>query len=82
MLENAVKHNVVLPEQPLYIRIETRADDQRVVLNNVQRKTTRVVSNQVGLATIATQYRLLGGGEMRVEEDSHFFTVTLPLLLP
>ncbi|GAB2607485.1 sensor histidine kinase [Spirosoma areae] len=82
LLENAVKHNVILPEQPLTICIETNADAQLVVRNNLQRKTTRVISNQVGLANIATQYRLLGGIDMGVKEDDQFFTVTLPLLRP
>lgn len=82
LLENAVKHNVVLPEEPLYIRIETRPDEHLVVRNNLQRKNTRVLSNQVGLATIATQYRLLGGGDVIVDKDDQFFSVTLPLLLP
>lgn len=82
LLENAVKHNVVLPEQPLCIRVETKTDGMLVVRNNLQRKSTRVVSNQVGLATIATQYRLLGGGEVQVEDDNRFFAVTLPLLPP
>ncbi|HEX9955774.1 MAG TPA: histidine kinase [Fibrella sp.] len=82
LLENAVKHNVILPEQPLYIRIETRADNQLMVRNNLQRKKAHVVSSKVGLANIATQYRLLGGGDMRVDDDDRFFTVTLPLLRP
>ena len=80
LLENAVKHNVILPEQPLYIHIETGADARLRVRNNLQRKNTRVASNQVGLATIAAQFRLLGGGDMRVDDDDQFFIVTLPLL--
>jgi two-component system, LytTR family, sensor kinase len=80
LVENAVKHNVVLPEQPLHISIRTEAGNRLVVSNNLQRKNTRILSNQVGLTNIATQYRLLGGGEIRVDDDDQFFTVTLPLL--
>ncbi|MBO0952595.1 sensor histidine kinase [Fibrella forsythiae] len=80
LLENAVKHNVILPEQPLHISIRTEAGNQLVVRNNLQRKKARILSNQVGLTNIATQYRLLGGGDIRVEEDDQFFTVTLPLI--
>lgn len=79
LLENAVKHNVILAQQPLYISIETVAD-QLVVRNNLQRKATRILSNQVGLANIATKYRLLGAGEVMVYDDDSFFTVTLPLI--
>ena len=87
LLENAVKHNVILPEQPLHIYIETTPSTdpteeagRLVIRNNLQRKSTRVLSNQVGLANITTQYRLLGGGEVVVKEDNEFFTVTLPLI--
>jgi sensor histidine kinase YesM len=90
LLENAVKHNVILPEQPLHILIETAQPNnvqedtedagRLVIRNNLQRKSTRVLSNQVGLANITTQYRLLGGGEVVVKEDGDFFTVTLPLI--
>jgi sensor histidine kinase YesM len=80
LLENVVKHNVILPENPMRIRIETNPEGCLVVQNNIHRKTSRVLSNQIGLANIATQYRLLGGGEMRVEDTNGFFTVTLPLL--
>ncbi|MBO0930270.1 histidine kinase [Fibrella sp. HMF5036] len=82
LVENAVKHNIVLPDQPLHISIRTADNDRLVVQNNLQRKSTRILSNQVGLSNIATQYRLLGGGEIRVEDDDQFFTVTLPLLRP
>jgi LytS/YehU family sensor histidine kinase len=82
LIENAVKHNVILPEQQLYIHIETRGDNYLVVRNNLHRKNTRALSNHVGLSTIATQYRLLGGGEMQVDDDNAHFTVTLPLLHP
>lgn len=80
LLENAVKHNVILPDQPLHIQIKTDADGQLRVRNNLQRKNARVLSNQVGLTNIATQYQLLGGGEMRVDDDDQYFTVTLPLI--
>lgn len=80
LLENAVKHNVILPEQPLVIQIQTDNEAHLIVRNNLQRKNTRVMSNQIGLANIATQYRLMGGGNMHVSDDDGFFTVTLPLI--
>ncbi|WP_428665187.1 sensor histidine kinase [Runella sp.] len=90
LLENAIKHNVILPEQPLHIHIETisaghpseqTGEPGRLrIRNNLQRKSTKVLSNRVGLANITTQYRLLGGGEVVVQDDDAFFTVTLPLI--
>ena len=67
LLENAVKHNIILPDQPLYIRIETREDGKLIVQNNLQRKKSRVLSNRVGLANIVTKYKLLGEGDLPLD---------------
>ena len=80
LLENAVKHNIILPEQPLRIRIETRDDGKLVVQNNLQRKAVHAVSNQVGLSNIINKYRLLGVGDVDVRDEAPYFTVTLPLI--
>lgn len=80
LLENAVKHNIILPEQPLHIRIETRDDGRLVVQNNLQRKAIHAVSNQVGLSNIINKYRLLGVGDVDVMDEAPYFTVTLPLI--
>ncbi|MVM28630.1 hypothetical protein GO755_01205 [Spirosoma sp. HMF4905] len=80
LLENAVKHNIILPEQPLHIRIETHGDGRLVVQNNLQRKTVHVLSNQVGLSNIINKYRLLGNGDVEVRDEAPYFTVTLPLI--
>lgn len=80
LLENAVKHNIILPDQPLHISIETRDDDRLVVRNNLQRKTSRLASERIGLSNITTQYRLLGEDDVQVQDDNQFFTVTLPLI--
>lgn len=80
LLENAVKHNIILPEQPLHIRIETRDDGRLVVQNNLQRKPVHALSNQVGLSNIINKYRLLGKGEIDVRDEAPYFTVTIPLI--
>ncbi len=79
LVENAVKHNVILPESPLVVEIVTRGSSL-VVQNNLQRKNTAVPSNKVGLANIATKYRLLGQPGIAIREDAGLFAVTLPLL--
>ena len=48
LIENAVKHNVILPEQPLTIALTTN-EQHFVVSNNLQRKPSRAFSNGVGL---------------------------------
>ncbi len=80
LVENAVKHNVILPEEPLTVRIRTTPARQLVVENTLQRKRLRVESNGVGLSNIAVKYRLLGQAEPLVEEQNGWFRVTLPLL--
>ena len=79
LVENAVKHNVILPESPLVVEILTRGTSL-IVQNNLQRKNTAVPSNKVGLANIATKYRLLGQRDISIREDAGRFVVTLPLL--
>ncbi|MGA0558608.1 sensor histidine kinase [Larkinella sp. VNQ87] len=81
LVENAVKHNVILADQPLQIRIETTADGRLTVANNVQRKNVRVASNGVGLANIATKYQLLGHSSLAIQNTDTTFSVTLPLLV-
>ncbi|MFC5408977.1 sensor histidine kinase [Larkinella bovis] len=79
LLENAVKHNIILPDQPLRIRLTT--DEKKLVVsNNLQRKTSRVLSNGVGLSNILSKYQVLGQPMPTVEEDEHEFRVTLPLV--
>ncbi|MBN8823936.1 MULTISPECIES: histidine kinase [unclassified Spirosoma] len=82
LVENAVKHNVVLRQTPLHIRIRTTTEQQLVVENTLQRKTIRVESNGVGLSNIADKYKLLNQPAPRIEEQNGWFQVTLPLLMP
>ncbi|MGV3557851.1 sensor histidine kinase [Larkinella arboricola] len=82
LVENAVKHNRILAGKPLQIQIELTPEYWLRVRNNLQRKTTRVASNRVGLTNIVAKYRLLGEAEPTIVEQDDFFTVTLPLLKP
>lgn len=82
LVENAVKHNVLLPEQPIIVRIRTTAARELIVENTLQRKTLRVQSNGVGLSNIAVKYQMLNQTEPLIEEVDGWFRVTLPLLMP
>ncbi|WP_338871955.1 histidine kinase [Spirosoma sp. SC4-14] len=79
LIENAVKHNMILAESPLEIDIYIE-NEELVVQNNLQRKTTKVDSNQIGLANIMAKYTLLGNYQILVQDDEDYFTVRLPLL--
>ncbi|WP_199736793.1 sensor histidine kinase [Fibrisoma montanum] len=80
LIENAVKHNVILPDRPLTIEIATDDRAQLTVRNNLQRKHIRVASNGVGISNILTKYRVLGQGTPTFTEDEQQFVVTLPLV--
>jgi two-component system LytT family sensor kinase len=64
---------------PLQIDIRVH-NEQLVVQNNLQRKTTKVASNRIGLANILAKYKLLGEDRVSIEDDEDYFTVRLPLL--
>jgi hypothetical protein len=80
LIENAVKHNIVLPEQPLKIEITTDGKNNLLVKNTLQKKRSRVASNGVGLSNILTKYDMLGQPLPKIEEAGGHFIVTLPLI--
>ena len=82
LLENAVKHNSVLPERPLKIFIESVSEDEILVRNSLIRKTTAILSDKKGLHNIHEKYRLLGNRNVLVTESENEFKVTIPLLKP
>ena len=81
LVENAVKHNVILPTRPLQIEIFATEEGNLVVRNNLQRKATRPGdSTRVGLANIQAKYQLIHTREPVIETGPDYFTVILPLL--
>ncbi|WP_266366922.1 sensor histidine kinase [Tellurirhabdus rosea] len=88
LVENAVKHNVILASRPLMISISVSPVDGRLrVKNNLQPKTGAAdrrleAPGQVGLTNIAAKYRLLSQKEPVISKDDGFFSVTLPLIPP
>lgn len=79
LLENAVKHNAVLPEDPLRIRLYTE-QGYLVVQNSLHKKTSGHRSTGLGLQNIARKYALLKQPEVIVSNDSAHFTVKVPLI--
>ncbi len=80
LIENAVKHNIILPDQPLTISLTSDAAHRLIVRNNLQRKPSRAFSNGVGLSNILTKYEVLGKLAPCVEEDGQEFRVVIPLI--
>ena len=82
LVENAVKHNVTSLKHPLTVEIFADKDGYLIVRNNRQRKQTRILSNGVGLSTIAAQYINLQQPAPEVSDENDQFTVRLPLITP
>ncbi|QJW89150.1 histidine kinase [Spirosoma taeanense] len=80
LVENAVKHNIVLPDQPLRIKIGTDGQAHLSVCNSLQKKSVRVLSNGVGLTNIMAKYQMLGYPVPTIREADGQFVVTLPLI--
>jgi hypothetical protein len=80
LVENAVKHNSILPDKPLTIAIISSPCDHLQVRNTIQRKTVRVASNGVGLSNIWSKYKILNQPLPTIHEVEDEFVVTLPLI--
>ncbi|MDE5624597.1 MAG: histidine kinase [Alistipes sp.] len=79
LIENATKHNVVSPEQPLRVRIAA-AGERLTVSNNLQLRMNVPASTGVGLRNIRQQYLDVAGEPILVEQTDTLFRVQLPLL--
>ncbi|MCB0632715.1 MAG: histidine kinase [Saprospiraceae bacterium] len=80
LVENAIKHNVVSPDQPLHIEIKITEDQNIQIKNNLQGKQLSLPSEKVGLVNIMEKYRLLGQAEVVVLKTDTEFSVSLPLI--
>ena len=80
LVENAVKHNAILPESPLVVQVYTDEEGRLVVTNNRQKKAAMMGSHKMGLHNISTKYRLLKEGEVEVTQTDTEFRVAVPLI--
>ena len=81
LIENAVKHNIVSPTNPLTIKIFTDSQNLLVVRNNLQRKgLNRFSSTKKGLQNINMKYRLLNQPTIDIYESDEAFDVIVPLI--
>ena len=79
LVENAIKHNIVLEDEPLHIRI-IEQDGYIEVLNNIQEKRIPEASSGVGLSNIQERYKYLSEKEVKISKSDSTFSVKLPLL--
>jgi LytS/YehU family sensor histidine kinase len=79
LIDNAIKHNVVHPGQPLRITIANE-DDYLVVQNNLQLRRQIETSNQQGLKQLRQLYQYLSEKQIKISQYDHQFTIKIPLL--
>lgn len=79
LIENAVKHNAILPNDPLIINISTD-NTFLIVSNNLKPRISYNNEIGVGLKNLSKKYEILAGVDILILEDSNTFTVKLPLL--
>lgn len=80
LLENAVKHNIVIRDRPLKVLIHTDDNANLIVKNNLQKKTTVAFSSKKGLSNVVAKYRILIGQNIGIEETGDCFRVAVPLI--
>jgi LytS/YehU family sensor histidine kinase len=81
LVENAIKHNIISPTEPLHIYIHSDGHDTLTVENNVQPKLSTEKNTGKGLQNINDRYHLLSGKQIDITHTPSKFIVKLPLLL-
>lgn len=79
LLENAIKHNELTGESPLFITIKQEKEWIKVT-NNLNLKTSNENSTGSGLANLSERYRLLSDSDLIIEEEEHTFSVSIKIL--
>lgn len=79
LVENALKHNIAEPANPLNIKI-VEQNNALLIENNLQPRKEKKPSTQIGLSNLTERYRLLGQPLPKIEKTAEYFRVTLPLL--
>ena len=79
LLENALKHNAISPDNPLVVTISCQ-QGLLTVRNNLIPKASKRPSTGIGLQYIRNQYRDIAGAEIQVNKTADSFSVTVPLL--
>jgi two-component system, LytTR family, sensor kinase len=80
LVENAIKHNVLTPNHPLYIEITYKRNDYLLISNNMKLKNTSESSSGMGLTNLSERYKLLSGDDIIIETAHNCFSVTIKLL--
>jgi len=78
LVENAIKHNVISQSRPLHIEI-IATNQQIMVRNNLQLKSSPEASSGFGLSALSSRYRQQYQSDIIIAQTETQFSVTLPL---
>ena len=82
LIENAIKHNTILPGNPLRIRISSNAYVISIANNRIHKfETKREEGTGYGLNSIVERYRFFTKNEVVIQDNDNEFIVELPLIL-
>ncbi|WP_210466295.1 sensor histidine kinase [Rufibacter roseolus] len=79
LMENAIKHNIVSRDEPLFIDVFVEGD-YIIIKNNLQLRESSEESTGVGLKNIINRYKFITDKKVDVEVTAHDFIAKLPLL--
>jgi two-component system, LytTR family, sensor kinase len=79
LVENAVKHNTVSPEKPLYIYISAIDNTRLKVVNTKTIADDGATSTRIGLDNIRQRYRYFTTKDIEIRDDENY-TVLLPVI--
>lgn len=79
LVENAIKHNLILQEKPLIIRLEL-IEDRLLITNNLQVRSHPAPSTQTGLKNIAQRLQLVANKDAKFYEKEGYFCAEIPLI--
>ncbi|MCC6410149.1 MAG: tetratricopeptide repeat protein [Saprospiraceae bacterium] len=80
LVENAVKHNRMSAKEPLTVRVHIDEQQNLVVTNKLQPRSTPATSTGMGLQNIINRYALLTDKPVWAGEREEAFEVRVPLL--
>jgi len=82
LIENAVKHNIVSKNKPLFIEIFSSNEGKYIhVKNNLQKKIQAVESTGMGLENIRQRASYFIDQEIECKECQNYFEVIMPLII-
>jgi two-component system, LytTR family, sensor kinase len=79
LLENAIKHNSLTIETPLFLQV-SYYDGMLTVCNNIQKKSTTEATTGLGLANLSERYKILSNDDVIIKQDENKFCVSIKIL--